>query len=49
MVFIAELLHDIGLRCADANGVTMIDIVEDNERTMELLETLAGPAPADFI
>jgi HD-like signal output (HDOD) protein len=34
---------------ADANGVSTFDTGEDHERTMELLEALAIPAPVDFI
>ena len=34
---------------ADANGITTFDSGEDNERTRELLQALAIPAPADFI
>ena len=34
---------------ADANGITTFDTGEDHERTMELLKTLAIPAPTDFI
>ena len=34
---------------ADANGITTFDGGEDSERTTELLEALAVPAPVDFM
>jgi HD-like signal output (HDOD) protein len=34
---------------ADANGVTTFDAPEDSERTIELLDALAIPAPVEFV
>jgi HD-like signal output (HDOD) protein len=34
---------------ADANGITTFETGEDSERTTELLDALAVPAPVDFI
>jgi hypothetical protein len=34
---------------ADANGVTTFEAAEDSERTTELLDALAVPAPVDFM
>ena len=34
---------------ADANGITTFETGEDSERTIELLDALAVPAPVDFI
>jgi hypothetical protein len=34
---------------ADANGITTFETGEDSERTVELLDALAVPAPVDFM